>query len=341
MDRAQQRFPVLGFPLAVIYKYSDDQGNYLAAIITYYAFIAIFPLLLLATSILGFVLQGNPELQESVLDSALAQFPIIGDQLGRPGGLRGSTGGVIVGFLVALYGALGLGTSAQNALNVAWAVPRRKRPNPILLRLRSIALLATAGTALLALAVASALSQATVFGDRIASYRWPIVIITVLVSTLVLSLVMRMGVARSLPWWGPLPGAFVIAVLWQSLQYFGTLYVTNVLAETSDMNKTFALVLGMIGLLWIGAVMGVIGIEVNVVVGKRLWPRSLLSAFSDRVRLTDADRRAYTGYIYSQQHKSFQHIEVSWGPSPLDAPEAPAPVEVSQDPDRPERSAQS
>jgi uncharacterized BrkB/YihY/UPF0761 family membrane protein len=45
-DRFQQRRRWLGFPLAVLMKYADDQGGYLAATITYYAFFAIFPLLL-------------------------------------------------------------------------------------------------------------------------------------------------------------------------------------------------------------------------------------------------------------------------------------------------------
>ena len=96
MDRGQRRNSVFGFPLAVIYKFFDDQGNYLAAILTFYAFLSIFPLLLLATSILGFVLDGRPDLQEQVLDSALGQFPIIGTELGRPDGIQGSTGGIIV-----------------------------------------------------------------------------------------------------------------------------------------------------------------------------------------------------------------------------------------------------
>ncbi len=83
LDRGQRRFPPVSFPLGVIYKFFDDQGNYLAAVVTYYAFIAIFPLMLLGTSILGFFLQGNPELQDQLLNSALGQFPIIGDELGR------------------------------------------------------------------------------------------------------------------------------------------------------------------------------------------------------------------------------------------------------------------
>ena len=149
-DRAQRRFPPVGFPLAVIYKFFDDQGNYLAAIITYYAFVAIFPLGLLATSILGFLLQGNPDLQQRVLSSSLTELPVVGDQLGRPGGLTGSTGAVIGGGLVALYGSLGLGSAIQNAMNHAWSVPRNSRPNPFLLRLKSLFLVIAAGVAVLA-----------------------------------------------------------------------------------------------------------------------------------------------------------------------------------------------
>src|SRR3989337_2200322 len=108
IDRTQRRLPGLGIPLAVVYKFFDDQGNYLAAALTYYAFVAIFPLLLLASSIFGFFLQGNPDLQEAALNSALSTFPSIGEQLGRPEGLRGSSGAVVVGTVAALYGALGL-----------------------------------------------------------------------------------------------------------------------------------------------------------------------------------------------------------------------------------------
>ena len=93
VDAFQRRHPIAGFPIAVIYKFFDDQGPFLAAIMTYYSFIAIFPLMLIATSVLGFVLQDDLELQERLLDTALAQFPIIGDQLGRPGAITGGIDG--------------------------------------------------------------------------------------------------------------------------------------------------------------------------------------------------------------------------------------------------------
>src|SRR5690349_13831383 len=131
VDEFQRRHRVVGLPLAVVYKFFDDQGNYLAATITYYAFVAIFPLLLISTSILGFLLQGDHALEQTVLESALARFPIVGDQLGRPEGLQGSTSAVVIGTLTALYGVVGLGQAAQNAVNTAWAIPRNSRLNPV------------------------------------------------------------------------------------------------------------------------------------------------------------------------------------------------------------------
>ncbi|GAB3198724.1 hypothetical protein GCM10027062_13690 [Nocardioides hungaricus] len=311
-DRAQQRWSVLGYPLAVIYKYFDDQGNYLASIITYYAFIAIFPLLLLGSSILGFLLQDDPGLQQQILESALAQFPVIGDQIGRPEGLTGSTAAIVIGGLVALYGALGLGQALQNALNVAWSVPRNSRPNPFLLRLKSLLLLMTAGVAVLAISVLSTLAANTeVLGETVSSYRWPITLLTVVVNTLVLTALFRVGAARSHGiWTGAVPGAVVASLLWIGLQRLGTAYVTNVLTETSAMNQTFGLVLGLIGILWLTAVIGVLGIEVNVVLERRLWPRALLTPFTDRVTLTEADRRAYAGYARAARHKGFETIEI-------------------------------
>jgi YihY family inner membrane protein len=313
VDRAQRRWPVVAFPLGVIYKFFDDQGNYLAAIVTYYAFIAIFPLMLLATSILGFVLQGRPDLQQDVLDSALGQFPIIGDQLGREG-LHGSTGGIIVGGLAALYGAMGLGQAIQNTVNTAWSVPRNSRPNPFLLRLRSLVLLATAGVAVLGVSILSTVVGATnAFGAHIGgATQWLLVVATVLIVGSMLTVLFRLATTRDHPLRNAAPGAFALAVMWQGLQWGGSLYVTRVLNATSGMNQTFALVLGLIGFIYIASVMGVLAIEINVVIARHLWPRALLTPFTDRVDLTEADRRAYAGYALMQRHKGFETVAVTF-----------------------------
>ncbi len=323
IDGVQRRFPAVGLPLAVVYKFFDDQGNYLAAIITYYAFVAIFPLLLLATSILGFVLQGNPELQKSVLESALVQFPVIGDELGRPGGLSGSTGAVIAGALVALYGSMGLGSAIQNAMNIAWSVPRNSRPNPFLLRLKSLMLLLAAGISVLAVTALSVAGRNTdVFGEDLSTpVKWLVSVANVALVALLLTVLFRLATARGHTWWHAAPGGIFVAVLWLALQVVSTEYVKRVLSETSSMNQTFGLVLGLIGLIFLASVIAVLGIELNVVIARRLWPRALLTPFTDSVELTAADRKAYTSYASAQRHKGFEEVTVTF-----DRPEKPDPA---------------
>ena len=314
LDRQQRKRSVLGFPLATFYKFIDDQGPYLSAIISFYALLAIFPLLLLASTIFGFILQGNPDLQERVLDSALSTFPIIGDELGRPGAFQGSKLSTVIGVLAAIYGSLGLGQALQNALNVAWSVPRNMRPNPVLLRLKSLALLTIVGLSVVAITIVSTLgSETEVFGPRLdATLGWGVRLLTVLLVGLLLTGVFRLAAARRHHLGRAAPGAFTVAVLWQGLQYVGTLYTTRVLAEAEAMTFVFALVLGLTGIIYFAAFIGVIGMEVNVVLARRLWPRSLRALFVDRGDLTDADRRAYASYIRAQQHKTAEVVGVSF-----------------------------
>ena len=113
IDEFQQRHPALGGTIATLYKFQDDQGLYLSALIAYYGFLSLFPLLLLLTSILGFVLQNNPAFEHRILDSTLRQFPVIGDQLSDPHGLRGNGVALVVSLLVAVYGALGVAHAIQ------------------------------------------------------------------------------------------------------------------------------------------------------------------------------------------------------------------------------------
>jgi membrane protein len=317
-DDLQRRRRYLGVPIAIVYKFFDDQGGYLAAVLTHYAFVAILPLLLIASSVLGFVLQGHPSLERQILSSALAQFPIVGDQLGRPGGIQGSAVAVVVGILAATYGAIGLAQAAQNAVNVVWAIPRNSRLNPLVSRLRSLLWLVVAGVALVFIAVLTSVSShVEVFGsDLNGGVHWLVVVATVAVTAGVLAMMMRWSTPQKGRLTDVLPGALVIAVLWQLLQMVGGVYVSHVIANASEMNGVFAIVLGLVALLYLASVMAMLGLETNVVLGRHLYPRALLTPFTDAVDLTDADRAVYREYARAQRHKGFERIHVTFSDPP-------------------------
>ena len=113
-------------------------------------------------------------------------------------------------------------------------------------------------------------------------------------------------------WRSVLPGAATTALLWQILQIGGQSFVENVISKASSMNSTFALVLGLMAFIFLSAVMAVLGLEVNVVTARRLYPRALLTPFTDNVVLTEADQKAYAAYAKSQRHKGFQSVEVTF-----------------------------
>jgi membrane protein len=315
LDRFQRKHPWAGFPLAVAYKYFDDFGAYLAALLTYYGFVSLFPLLLLLSTVLGFVLAGNQSLQHEVLSSALGQFPVFGGELAQPKRLGGGPVGLIVGIAGALYGGLGVAQAFQYAANTMWGVPRNNRPNPFRARGRSMLLLAIAGLAVLGTTVLSILGGGGA-GALGAAERYLVLAASVVVNVAVSIFAFRFAPARRLSVRDVAGGAAAAAVIWQLLQSFGVIYVRHVIKHASATNAVFAVVLGLLAFLYITATAVLLSVEVNVVRVNRLHPRSLLTPFTDNVALTSGDRRAYSRQAKAQRSKGFEHVDVSFDPPP-------------------------
>src|SRR5690242_20827334 len=109
VDGFQRRHGLVGFPVAVIKKYGEDRAGNLAALIAYYAFFSIFPLLLAFVSVLGFVLQGDQQLRQEILDSAFADVPVVGSFVRNDIEAIGGSGiALLVGIGVALWAGLGV-----------------------------------------------------------------------------------------------------------------------------------------------------------------------------------------------------------------------------------------
>src|ERR1700712_732751 len=144
-DRFQRKHPALAVPIAVVKRFADDQGGNLSALIAYYGFFSLFPLLLVFVTGLGFVLDGNPGAQRAVLDSALRDIPIVGDQI-KAGSLTGSPTALAIGLVGATLSGLGVTLAAQTAFQRVHGVPHRERPDFLRSRLRGLGLLVVLGT---------------------------------------------------------------------------------------------------------------------------------------------------------------------------------------------------
>ncbi len=325
-DAYQRRHRWAGLPLAVLYKFADDQGTYLAAQIAYYGFVALFPLLLLLATILGYALHGNPHLQRQVLDSALAQFPVVGDQIvTNIRSFHGSIAGLVIGILGCVYGGLGIVQAAQTMLNKVWGVPRNSRPNLVRARLRSLLLLAFGGASVIVTTVLSALGAAAgSYGASLGgSVRALVTALAIALNVTLFIVAFKVLTARPLTIRQTRGGAIAAAVIWQALQLAGAVLLGHKLKGATATYGLFGLVLGLLAWIYLGAVTTVICAEYNAVRARQLWPRSLLTPYTDNAELTPADLRAYTSYARTERHKSFENIDVSFGKPPHSGPSKP------------------
>lgn len=303
LDRRQQRSPRISFLAAVIKKFGDDQAGQLAALIAYYGFVSLFPLLLVLVTVLGFVLQGDPSEQHRIVNGALGQFPIIRDQL-KLESLTGSSVGLAIGVVGSLLAGMGITGATQNAFNRIWSVPFKHRPNFLQSRLRGLGMLAMLGT----MSIVSTTAAGFV---GTSSHSAPAVVAgVVLAFVLNLALFMtafKLLTAVDVTWRQLLPGVIVAAIFWQLLQHLGGFYVDHELKRTGPLYGIFALVLGLLAWLYLGAQLTIFAAEINVVHVRRLWPRSF---FSDP--LLEADMRALTSSAEVEERVHEENVEVSF-----------------------------
>ncbi|MCG6494204.1 YihY/virulence factor BrkB family protein [Kitasatospora sp. A2-31] len=305
LDRAQQRRTAPAFVIGVIKKYGDDRGGLLAALVTYYAFLALIPLLLLLSTVLGFVLHGNPGAQRAVVDSALADFPIIGSQLRQNvHSVEGSGIALFVALFGLLYGVLGVAQVLQHTMAEVWNVPGARRPGYWGRLARALLLFATLGTGLVLATGAATLTGTTLGGTaaRVGS-----LLLSVLINTALCFACFRIltpAEVRSRALW---PGCLAAGPVFTLLQAFGALLVSHQLRHASQIYGFFATVIGLLFWLYLTAQVTVYAAETNVVAARRLWPRSLLQP-----PLTGPDEEVLEAIAQQEQRRPEQRVEVDF-----------------------------
>jgi len=282
-DRFQQRRTVLGFPIAVWSKFNSDQAGNLAALIAYYGFAALFPLLLVLVTVLNIFLANDPGLRAKLLDSALAQYPVIGTQINNNLGHIGGTGlPLAFGIVLLLLGARGVAGAMQNALCEIWGIAKEDRPGFPLSQLWAMALIFTVGIGFILTTSLSGLAQGIghVVSGTVAFIGAALVSLILNVGVFWLSF--RIATVFKVPWRQLLTGAVIAAVCWQALQLAGSYVVGHQLHRASELYGTFGIVLGLLAWLYLQAELTLYAAEVDVVLARRLWPRSVMPEEKDQ-----------------------------------------------------------
>jgi membrane protein len=305
VDKFQQRRRVLAFPVAVWKKFGDDQAGSLAALVAYYAFVSIFPLLLVLITVMDIVLRNHAALQRRVLTDVGKNFPGVGNLLTGSVHAKGGTGiALAIGLVFALLGGRGVATAIMNALNTAWEVPRTERPGFPGSLLRSIGMIVVIGIGeIVSFTLAGFAGGVGHVFTGVGAYIAATAVALVL-NVGVFWLVFRLGTAKEVAGRDLWLGAVLSAIVWQVLQSVGAALIRHAAGTSNTTNATFGLVLGLLAFLYLQAELTLYAVEASTVRARRLWPRSMFPP-----PLTEADRRAYELYAKSQQRRPDQEIE--------------------------------
>jgi len=307
LDAAQQRHTVSAAAFAVVKKFGDDNGGLLIANMTYTGFVTVFPLLLLLVTILGLVFSSDPSVRHAILSSTLKNFPLVGSELGKNVHAlhRSSLIGLVVGILGLLYGSLGLAGAGVFAMSQVWNVPGTERPGFLPRSLRSLAFL---GILALGVGAGTFLAGVGTFGThQPLGVEIGAVVLSLLIACAQYLAAFRVLTPKAAPLRALVPGALLGGAGWTALQAFGTYLVGHTLKNDGATYGTFAGVLGLLAWIYLGCRLSIYAAELNVVLHRRLWPRSLVQP-----PLTSADRRSLAAQAEQNQRRPEQHVEVTF-----------------------------
>ena len=236
------------------------------AVLAYYGFLTLFPLLMAATTILGFVLEDDPDLQADIVDSALSKIPVLGADLEPGSTIDGNWWALVIGLSIALWGSMKAFVALQGALDDTWEIDVDDRSNGAIQRGRALIGIAVIGVGQVgAVALAAVVSEAGLprFGQIL------LTIGGLALNMIVVAAMYRFLTSMSVTWEVVWPGAQFTAVLYTVLQFAGTRLVTNTLDDAENVYGTFAATLALLSWLSLHALISLIGAEFNAALVRR------------------------------------------------------------------------
>jgi len=289
----------------VVQKFGNDQAGGKAALMAYYGLFALFPLLLLLATILGFALRDDAALRDQLIDSAVGNIPVIGEDLrSQVHPLEGNTVALVIGIAGTVYGSLGVGFAAQNAMNTVWNIPYVRWPSFWPRYARTFGVIGLLGLSSVASTVLAALATAVAQGQLATVLA---VTGSVLVNLGLFLLAFMVLTAEPLRLREVALGAAIATVLWEAMQLAGTWYITRGLRHATPTYGVFAVVITLLSWLYLGSQTFLWAAEINVVLRYRLWPRSVTQP-----PLTHADRLVFSRLAHMEVRRPEELISASF-----------------------------
>jgi YihY family inner membrane protein len=323
VDAVQQRHKAPAFVVGLVKKYGDDNGGVLVASLAHSAFVSLFPLLLVLVTLLGLVASADPAVRHQVLEAVAHQVPGIGDQLaGNVQQLRRSSIiGLVAGLVVLIWGATGLAQAGLFTMEQVWNLPGPARPGYVQRLGRAVVFLAVLGFGVV---VTTGLTSLGLYGHGpgLLAVAGAVLVAAANIAMFVLSF--RVLTPKGVPTRKLVPGAAAGGLAWTVLQALGT-YVVGHLRDTNAVYGAFASVLVLLAWISLSVAITVYAAELNVVLARRLWPRSIVQP-----PLTEADRAVLAAQALQNQRRDDQRVHVSYDDLP---PHAAAAAQFPRTPD--------
>lgn len=273
LDRFQQNHRWTAFTVAVIKKYGEDEAGSKAALLTYYGFLSLFPLLLLLTTVANGLLGSDPHLRDTVIRGLTGYFPLLGSQLSEHvQGLHSNGLALVTGILFTFYGARGVAEAFRKGVQHVWQVPESKREVFPQSLVKSMYLLIAGGIGFITAAVLAGLASS-------AGHGWAFRVLSTGVNLFILfwmfNFLMDFSLPRRLPRKDTRTGAAVAAVGLVILQALGGYLLARELKHLDALYSYFALALGLLFWIYLQAQILYYSMEIAFVSSHRLWPRSI------------------------------------------------------------------
>ena len=323
IDAGQRRFTPAAFVFGVVKKFGDDNGGVLVSSLAYSAFVSMFPLLLVLTTVVGLIAAVDASIKAAVLTAVSGQVPLLGHTLtGNVHELkRASVIGLIVGLVGLVWGATGLAQSGLFTMEQVWNLPGPARPGYVPRLGRAVLFLGLLGAGVIVTTGATSLDTYVFKGfglDFLA------VGVAAAFNVGMYIGAFRVLTPKGVPTRNLIHGAITGGLLYTVLQEVGV-YLLHHYLHSDSAYGVFATVLGLLAYIYLAVEITVYSAEINAVLARRLWPRALVQP-----PLTEADRASMALQALQNQRRPEQHVEVTFHDRDGDAE---GPVRAPQTPD--------